>query len=281
MAVFQSEDRQRMRRVRSERAIQLAMQNKWEEAADVNRQILEHFPDDVDTLNRLGKALMELGQYAESRDQYAKATRADPSNGIAAKNLVRLTRLAEEAAASPVAAVPHAQRVDPSLFIEESGKTAVTDLVDRAAFHTIATLTAGDRLTLKVENSVVRLVGPGDVVVGQLEPKIAQRVIRLVAAGNRYSAAITSIDEQHVRIIIREEYRDPSMRSRPSFPTQQGPEIRPYTRDSTFRPDMDDDDDDSMDDGDGDAGDVAEGDVDSAKDTDSDDDDDDDDNRRK
>lgn len=278
MAVFQSEDRQRMRRVRSERAIQLAMQNKWEEAADLNRQILEHFPDDVDTLNRLGKALMELGQYAESRDQYAKATKADPSNGIAAKNLVRLTKLAEEAAAAPVPATPHA-RVDPSVFIEESGKTAVTDLVDRAAFQAIATLTPGDRLTLKVENSVVRLIGPGDVVVGQLEPKIAQRVIRLVAAGNRYSAAITSIDEQHVRIIIREEYRDPSMRSRPSFPTQQGPEIRPYTRDSTFRPDIDDEDDDTLDDGDtdSDSGDVAEGDATSSKDSDDDDDDSDDD----
>ena len=266
-----------MRRLRSERAIQLAMQNKWQEAADVNRQILEHFPDDVDTLNRLGKALMELGQYAESRDQYARATKADPSNGIAAKNLVRLTRLAEEAGPSPVAVASQAQRVDPSVFIEESGKTAVTDLVDRARFNHIATLTAGDRLTLKVDDGVVQLIGPGDVVVGQLEPKIAQRVMRLAAAGNRYSAAITSIDEQHVRVILREEFRDPSMRSRPSFPTQQGPEIRPYTRDSTFRTDLDDEDDDSMDDGDGDTetGEVAEGDADSTKDADEDDDADD------
>src|SRR5215207_9596083 len=267
MAVFQSEDRQRMRRLRSERAIQLAMQNKWEEAADVNRQILEHFPNDVDTLNRLGKALMELGQYAESRDQYARATKADPSNGIAAKNLVRLTKLAQESAASPVTVVPHAQRVDPSVFIEESGKTAVTDLVDRARFQNIATLTAGDKLTLRVETGIVRLVGPVDVVVGQLEPKIAQRVLRLSAAGNRYSAAITSIDEHHVRIIIREEFRDPSMRSRPSFPTM-APEIRPYTKDSVFRTDMDDDDDESLDDADVDVEtvDAADGDADAAKD---------------
>jgi len=265
-----------MRRLRSEKAIQLAMQNKWQEAAELNRQILEHFPDDVDTLNRLGKALMELGLYAESRDQYAKATRADPSNGIAAKNLVRLTKLAEEAEASPVSAMPHA-RVDPSVFIEESGKTAVTDLVDRAPFQRIATLTAGDKLTLRIDSSVVQMIGPGDVVVGQLEPKIAQRVIRLVAAGNRYSAAITSIDDHHVRIILREEYRDPSMRSRPSFPTQQGPEIRPYTRDSTFRTDLDDDDDDALDDGDGDTEttDSADGESDSAKDADEDDDADD------
>jgi tetratricopeptide (TPR) repeat protein len=275
MAVFQSEDRQRMRRLRSERAIQLAMQNKWQEAAALNRQILEQFPDDVDTLNRLGKALMELGQYAESRDQYARATKADPSNGIAAKNLARLTKLAADAAASPVVVMPHGQRVDPSVFIEESGKTAVTDLVDRAPFHDIATLTAGDKLALKVENGVVKIVGPGDTMVGQLEPKIGQRVMRLVTAGNRYSAAITSIDEQHVRIILREEFRDPSMRSRPSFPTQQGPEIRPYTKENMFRADVDDEDDDALDDSEVDVetGDVAEGDADASKDTDEDDDD--------
>jgi tetratricopeptide (TPR) repeat protein len=247
MAVFQSEDRQRMRRLRSEKATQLAMQNKWQEAADLNRQILEAFPEDVDTLNRLGKALMELGKYADARDQYQRASKLDPSNGIAAKNLVRLTKLAEEAGSSAVVTVPQGRTVDPSLFIEESGKTAVTDLVDRPRFQTIATLTPGDKLTLRVEDSAVRVIAPGDIQVGQLEPKIAQRVMRLVKAGNRYSAAITSIDDHHVRIILREEYRDPSMRSRPSFPTQ-APEIRPSTRDSIFRVDMDDEDDENMDD---------------------------------
>jgi len=268
-----------MRRLRSEKAIQLAMQNKWQEAAELNRQILEHFPEDVDTLNRLGKSLMELGQYAEARDQYAKSTRIDPSNGIAAKNLVRLTKLAEDAAASPVVVVQHTRPVDPSLFIEESGKTAVTDLVDVAPYQRIATLTAGDKLTVVVDHGVVRLVGPNDQVVGQLQPKLAQRVMRLTEAGNRYSATITSIDESHVRIIVREEFRHPSMRSRPSFPTQAAL-VRPDTRDSVFRPDMDDDEDDDSD-GDVETVDVADSDGDgeasaSADDSDGDSDADDD-----
>ena len=266
-----------MRRLRSEKAIQLAMQNRWREAVDVNRQILDHFPDDVDTLNRLGKALMELGQYAEARDEYAKAAKADPSNGIAARNLVRLTKLAEEATTSRVVAVAHTQRMDLSIFMEESGKTAVTSLVDRAPFEEIATLTAGEKLMLRVESDVVQGIGPGDGVVGQLEPKIGQRLMRLVAAGNRYSAVIMSIDEQHVQIIIREEYRDPSMRLRPSFPTQ-GPETRPYTRDNIFRTDLDDEDDDALDDVDADiemTG-SAGGGADTPKDADEDDDSDDD-----
>jgi len=246
-----------MRRLRTEKAIQLAMQNKWQEAADINRQILEHFPEDVDTLNRLGKALLELGHYADARSQYQKAAGLDPSNGIAVKNLARLTKLADEAPAASI----HSKPVDPSLFIEESGKTAVTDLVDVASFGAIGALTAGDKLDLQVENGVVRVVSPSGGTVGQLEPKIAQRVTRLVGAGNRYSAAITSIDESHVRIIVREEYRDPSMRSRPSFPTQ-APEIRPYTKDSVFRTDPDDEDDDLMDE--------AEVDVEATADTDTD-----------
>ena len=53
----QAEDRIRLRRVLPERAIALAMQSRWSEAADVNRKIIELYPNDADAYNRLGKAL--------------------------------------------------------------------------------------------------------------------------------------------------------------------------------------------------------------------------------
>ncbi len=260
MAVFPSEDRLRLKRIRSEKAIQLAMQNRWQEAIELNRQLLELFPDDVDTYNRLGKGLMELGRYAEAREAYGHAARRDPTNTIAQKNLARLAKLAEETADAPAAPAP--KPVDPRLFIEESGKTTVTDLVDVAPFEQIATLTAGDTMDIQVQGGVVRVVLASGQIVGQLEPKLAQRVVRLTEMGkmgNKYSAAITSIDESHVRLIIRETSRDPSMRSRPSFSTR-APEIRAYTKDSVFRPDVDDDEDLDIDevDGDLDGGDTAE-----------------------
>ncbi len=246
MAVFPSEDRLRMKRQRSEKAIQLAMQNRWQEAAELNRQILESFPEDVDTLNRLGKAQLELGQYADALEQYTRASKLDASNSIAQKNIARLTKLIEEGAGA-TAAIPPPSAIDPSLFIEESGKTVVTELVDRTPFDQIAGLTAGDKMELKVETGVVRVVSPTGVVIGQLEPKIAQRVMRLVGMGNRYSAAITSIDETHIRVIIREEYKDPGMGTRPSFPTQAA-DVRAYTREGVFRVDNDEDDDELSDD---------------------------------
>ncbi|MFN8523370.1 MAG: tetratricopeptide repeat protein [Chloroflexota bacterium] len=244
MAVSPSEDRLRIRRLRSEKAVQLAMQSRWQEAADVNRELLELFPEDVDSHNRLGKALMELGRYAESREAYQEAARLDPSNTIAAKNLSRLEQLIQDVAAGsppPAAAV-----VDPRLFIEESGKTAVTDLVDRPRFNTIATLAPGDKLELRIAGGLVQLVAQTGQTVGQLEPKLAQRVLKLAEIGNRYAAAITSIDESHVRVIIREVFRHPSMRSRPSFPTQAPADIRSYTRDSVFRDFDEDEEEESM-----------------------------------
>ena len=53
----------RLKQQRSKEAIDLAMQARWREAVDVNREIIEAFPEDVDTFNRLGRAYMELGQY--------------------------------------------------------------------------------------------------------------------------------------------------------------------------------------------------------------------------
>src|SRR6195256_6573649 len=119
MAAFPTEDRLRQKRTKSEQAITLAMKNRWDEAAQVNREILEMFPNEVDAYNRLGKALTELGRYGEARDAYAHAVKLDPLNGIAAKNLVRLGKFASEEGAG----APQSSPVDPRLFIEESGKT--------------------------------------------------------------------------------------------------------------------------------------------------------------
>ena len=101
MAAFPTEDRVRQKRTKSEQAISLAMKNRWEEAAQLNREILDMFPNEVDAFNRLGKALTELGRYGEARDAYAKAVKIDPLNGIATKNLQRLGKLAAEGSAAP------------------------------------------------------------------------------------------------------------------------------------------------------------------------------------
>jgi tetratricopeptide (TPR) repeat protein len=240
MSVFQSEDRLRLKRLRSEKAVQLAMQNRWEEAAELNRQILELFPNDVDTFNRLGKALLELGRYSEAREAYEQAARLDPGSTIAQKNIQRLSKLIEERAP---AAPP--TPLDPRLFIEESGRTAVTTLIEPGSSDVLATLTAADQLNLEVVGHTVKVFNLTGGLVGQIEPRLAQRLIRLQEMGNRYSAAVTSVDDQTVRVILRETYRDPSMGNRPSFPTSVSDMGRAYTRD-ILKYDVEEEDEDLM-----------------------------------
>ena len=144
MAAFPSEDRLRQKRAKSEQAIALAMKNRWDQAAQVNREILDMFPNEVDAYNRLGKALTELGRYADARDAYAHAVKLDPLNGIAAKNLQRLGKFAAEGST-----VPSPSPVDPRLFIEESGKTTVTLLSDVRRTEATAKLKAGDQLQIE------------------------------------------------------------------------------------------------------------------------------------
>lgn len=227
----QSEERARLHRQLTEQAIQLALQSHWEEAVAVNRQILAAAPRDVSALNRLGKALSETGSYAEARKAYKDTLELDPTNTIARKNLERLSLLSDEAAVARTA-----ERIDPRLFIEETGKTGFTTLVDVAAAEVRARQTAGDQVYLHAEGSALYVRNAAGETLGRVEPRLANRLIKFMEGGNRYSAAITDLDDGNVRIIIRETFQHPSQLGRVSFPPQVGTEVvRAYIKDSILR----------------------------------------------
>jgi hypothetical protein len=251
-ALFQSEERARQHRQLTDQAIQLALDSRWEEAVAVNRQILTTVQHDVSALNRLGKALSEVGNYGEAKKSYAEALAIDPGNIIARKNLERLSVLSDEAAA----ARPAGERIDPKLFIEETGKTGFTNLVDLAAPEVLARLAAGDQAYLFIEGRSLLVRNAADETVGRVEPRLANRLIKFLEGGNRYAAGITDLDGG-VRIIIRETFQDPSQIGRVSFPPQVGVEtVRPYIKDTMLRYDRDEEEEDTGDE----EGEYAEGD---------------------
>jgi tetratricopeptide (TPR) repeat protein len=243
MSAFPPEDRMRQKRTKSEQAISLAMKNRWEEAAQINREILDIFPNEVDAYNRLGKALTELGRYAEARDAYGRAVKLDPLNGIASKNLQRLGKLASEGAAAPPPSP-----VDPRLFIEESGKTTVTILTDVRTNESVAKLSAGDQLQLERHGNQTVVTDSAGNEIGRIEPKLEQDLIRLLDMGNKYSIFVTAAADQAVHIIIRETYRAAAMGNRPSFRPSAAPEggVRAYTREGMLRYEMEEEEEEEL-----------------------------------
>lgn len=240
-----AEEKARLKKQWTELAIQQALASQWEEAVVTNKNILSLFPTEPEALNRLGKAYSELGQYAEARDAYAQTLKYSPNNPIAKKNLERLAQL-QAAPAQPPAGI---ERIDPQLFIEETGKTGTTELINLAPPSILAKVSVGDKVYLHVSGHTLRVRNAAGEEIGQIEPRLANRLINFMESGNRYAAGILAKENGHVRLIIREEYQHPNMFGKVSFPSQgSGEMIRAYIKDSMLRYDRGEDDEELMND---------------------------------
>jgi hypothetical protein len=237
----QTQDKNRLKRQRAEKAVQYAMQSRWDDAIATNKAIIADFPDEPEAYNRLGKALTETGKIKEAREAYQRALEIEPSNGIARKNLDRLAQMKGKTEPD------RAQQVDTSLFIEEMGKTGVTSLKPQN-MKTLATLSAGDEVALKpVGNRLTVETMAGDYI-SDVEPKLALRLTKLMDGGNKYAAAVASVGADSVRVIIKETFQHPTQVGKLSFPAgKAGEVVRPYTRESVLRSSDSDDDDETSD----------------------------------
>ena len=211
-------------------AIELALASKWAEAVQLNRSIMDRFGADEDTLNRLGKAYTELGQLDEAIEAYQGTLKANPVNPIAQKNLAKLHLL--QGGKAPV---PSSQaKVDVDLFIEETGKTAVTALHVHAEGDPCMKVSGGDAVSLLAAGDTMNVETARGVYLGHLDHALGRRLIKFIDGGNRYSGAVATCDEHGIKIIIRETYQDPQFYGKPSFPVRRGreAEFRPYAKES-------------------------------------------------
>jgi len=230
MVFYQLSEKARIRRQRTNEAIALAMQSRWEEAVTVNQSIIEMFPDDADAYNRLGKALTQLGKYAEATDAYQRTLSIEPHNSIAKKNIERLAYL-KKVSTEPKGV----KQVSSHLFIEETGKTAVAELYNLADKGVLAKIAAGDSVKLEPKGQVITVEDVDGEYIGEVDPKLGIRLVKLIEGGNIYSAAIASIASGSVRVMIKEDYQHPSQAGRPSFPARAADDFRAYVKDSMLK----------------------------------------------
>ncbi|HTE66498.1 MAG TPA: tetratricopeptide repeat protein [Candidatus Binatia bacterium] len=224
----------RQRRQLAETAIAQATNGEWESAVETNQQLLELGPD-TDAYNRLGKALAELGRHAEALEAYEEALGRDATNRIAERNVARLRVLVGGEAAAPENG--KAEKASAADFIEEMGKTGHARLINLAAARQLAPLTPGDAVELALDGELL-VARVGEAEIGQVEPRVGARLAKLMKGGNRYEAAITVLDREEVRIIIREVFAHPDNFGKVSFPgsaTARSGDVRPYMKGTPLR----------------------------------------------
>lgn len=245
----------RLRRQLVEQAIAAATAAEWETAAEINRRILELGPDS-EAENRLARAFWEMGELATAREHYQSALALDPTNRIAERNIGRLRMLMAEAGKKTVPA-QKGSKAPVSIFVEETGKTGFAHLVDLVDPKQLAQVNPGDAVELSPEGPRLEAKSNGKHI-GYVEPRVAARLLKLMAEGNKYAAGVTSIGERDVRIIIRETYQDPANYGKVSFPTAaKVSDMRPYTKGTLIREEMDLDDELELDDDDDDIEDIG------------------------
>jgi tetratricopeptide (TPR) repeat protein len=225
----------RIKRQLAEQAIANAAAGQWSDAVDTNRKLLELGPE-ADAENRLAKALWELGELGAAREHYQAALALDPTNRIAERNIDRLKTLLVAAGEKTVAAA-EGSKAPVRIFVEETGKTGFAHLLELPEAKKLAQVNPGDTVELTPEKNRLIAISNG-MRIGVVEPRVAARLLKLIADGNKYLAGVTSLGAQDVRIIIREIFQDPRNYGKVSFPTAaKSTDLRPYTKGTLLRED--------------------------------------------
>jgi len=198
-------------------AISAALESDWEKASRINSTILKSSPQDIDTLNRLGRALGELGQIQKATLAYRKVLRLDKYNQIALKNLQRL--LSQDKRKRTIT-LKNGQLPELHFdFIEEPGKTKVVSLVNLASARTVFGLRPATSILLKPKRHtvVVCLADQKQTYIGSLPDDLGHRLEKLLRGGNTYEGFIKSANKSLVSVFIREINRCPKFRNVSSF----------------------------------------------------------------
>lgn len=175
-------------------------------------------------LFRSAKALIELGSYEEASSVLDHLGEVAPYNNIARKNRSRLEQMRAQVKTNDraVATSRHARRAAgaPQLFIGESGKSATTVLRQTPQRLSLALISPGDSVSLRLEHHALNVYADDGKYLGQVDPRLGHRLSRLIEGGNTYEAAVIGVNDEGISIIIHETHRDRSLQHVASFPTR-------------------------------------------------------------
>ncbi len=195
-------------------AIKLALDNNWEEAILVNKEILTESPKDIDSLKRLAYAFMQSGKFVDAKETYNAIIALDSTNPIATKNLRKLMALSQQK--NGVSSSSHINHMD-NVFIQEAGKTKTVDLTNVADKKTLMSLQHGDDIQLIIKRSKIFALTSDKTFIGMLPDNVGIRLIGFMKGGNEYQACIKGVDDKNVTVFIKETKRAKKYINQSSF----------------------------------------------------------------
>lgn len=191
-------------------AIQIALMGNWEKAAQLNIEILQQDPKDTEALNRLAFALTALGNIKEAKEAYDRVLLIDPLNPIAMRGLKKLNSPGDHTSGIPTHLVSN-------MFLEESGKTKIVNLLNIAPLKILRNLQVGQTVTLVKKRNKIFIQDGDKLYIGVLPEDLGKRLIKFIEGGNMYEAYIKAATDHAVTIFMKETKRANRFKNQPSF----------------------------------------------------------------
>ena len=199
----------------SQQAISAALSGNWQEAVDLNEQLINHDPKNVDAHNRLGRAHFELGNLTKSKKSFENTLIIDPYNQIAGKFIKRIEIFRKKGRGSKIN--PQFSSINSDLFIEEPGKTKLIGLLKVAEPQKLSLLSPGTTVLLVQKNRGISVTNSNGDYLGVLPDDLSSHLLRLIKGGNKYQACIKNIKDKTLSILIREIFCSAKFKNQPSF----------------------------------------------------------------
>lgn len=196
-------------------AIDAALKCDWEQAIQINQELIKEEPENVECLNRLAKAYLELGQYSDAKKLYQQVLEIDEYNTIAQKNLKRVSSFDKANIKSNGSS--HSMILSAALFLEEPGITQSVSLIKVAEPQKLMMLSAGQEIFLSPKSRGISIIDHSNQYLGALPDDTAHHLQRLLAGGNKYQVLIKSVKSNGITVLIREVFRSKKFRNQASF----------------------------------------------------------------
>ncbi|HAI62824.1 TPA: hypothetical protein DCL89_01200 [candidate division WWE3 bacterium] len=201
----------------SKKAIEAALGHNWEKAIELNSQILEKYPNNLETKIRLGRAMIQLKQFDKAKKIFKEVLAVDPINAVALKNY--------EVAKAKKIDVKHENGINSNHLLKEPGTTVEIVANINCKGITGRDFTIGECLKFKIKKKnidVYKCRKDKEILVSVLEEKeIVSRLNKAADIHAEVSGYVVRAADKSLTMIIKS--------SVPIFRGEKQ-DIRPYIK---------------------------------------------------
>ncbi|WKZ25703.1 MAG: tetratricopeptide repeat protein [bacterium] len=200
-----------------ETAVNSALKGKWDVAVVANKKLIKIDPNDTEALNRLARAYCESGEISLAKKTSLKVIKIDHNNQIAIKAIDKYKKY--QANKSTKDHVDD-QSINASDFIEESGITKQTNLINISSTSVISSLDAGDEVKIVPNGHRLAVTTLANKYIGRLPDDLSAIIKKLIKNNYKYRVLIKSVTKDEVKIFIKETQRGKGFENTKSFPKE-------------------------------------------------------------